>query len=545
MLKVVLETGETAYASDPLTDLPGMVASAAGQRESSKGVAGFEPGSRGTSAHGIQPRRGDLPSIAELLTSISSGHTSPASIVELALRRIANQDTAPPPDGASPVAQRAAAEHRLGAFVNVTVESARAAAIEVAAHADDPGGNVLPPLAGVPIAHKDIIATSDCPTTAGSDILLGYTPDVEADVVTRLRKAGAISLGKLNTHEFATGVTGTVSIHGPTRNPWNREHVAGGSSCGSAAALAAGLVVAATGTDTGGSIRIPAACCGVVGLKPTYGRVSSAGVIPFAWSLDHVGPMARCVDDVAAVFHVLDRFDRTPSGSPVATHASPQWNRCDHEPSTDPESRPLAGLRFALPQNPLALSEAAVRDQVESAAARLEGLGAVRVAFAWPPAVDDAPRIALALLLAEGNAVHSRTLAEHGDRYQAATREFLARGAAVTGADYLAAQRARGRLARDFTRGMANVDLLVLPTLPTVAPRVDAEIVEIGDRQMDVRAALTLFTRPFNLTGQPALSLRCGLDNGLPVGLQIVGRVNEDESVLSAAAALERSLRGG
>jgi aspartyl-tRNA(Asn)/glutamyl-tRNA(Gln) amidotransferase subunit A len=416
----------------------------------------------------------------------------------------------------------------LNAFITLCPERAAAearAVDEVVAAGERPR-----PLAGVTLAHKDIIATAGVRTTAGSALLRDHVPAEDATVAARLANAGTVLAGKTNTHEFATGTTGTVSYFGAVRNPWNREHVTGGSSSGSAAALAAGMVAAATGTDTGGSIRIPAACCGIVGLKPTYGRVSRSGVVPFAWGLDHVGPMARCARDAAVLLTAMagpDPYDRAAAAEPGA----------DFTAGIDGG---IAGLRFALPERHfLEHATAPVAAAVRAAGAVLEELGARPVEVALPDDLALVGPAAVALFLAEGGAVHRRTLLAHPAAYCDETRAFLALAGHVDAGRYLQAQRLRARLSDALATLFQKIDLLVTPTLPVTAPRLDQRVIDGPDEPVDVRAALTLFTRPFNLTGLPALSLPCGFHDGLPVGLQLVGRPFDEAVVLRAAHAYE------
>jgi aspartyl-tRNA(Asn)/glutamyl-tRNA(Gln) amidotransferase subunit A len=450
-------------------------------------------------------------SLVEIARGVSGGEADPRQIAGQALERIG------------------ALNPRLNAIVATTPDRALAEAGTIVESLQ--AGERPPPLAGVPILHKDIICTRDTPTTAGSELLRGYVPSTDAAVVARLANAGTLLVGKTNTHEFATGTTGTVSCFGPALNPWDTQRITGGSSSGAAAALAAGLVPAATGTDTGGSIRIPSACCGTAGLKPTYGRVSRTGVIPFAWSLDHVGPMARNVADVAALLTVMCGYDPTDAAS-----AS--------EPTADFGAqlpKGIAGLRFSIPRpHFLQLAREDVAAAVEEAAAVLERLGARRVEVELPDEMAEVGPAAVAIFLAEGGSVHARTLKRRPEAYQKETLAFLSLAGEVSGLAYVQAQRVRARLLGGMLRVLQSTDLLLTPTLPITAPRLDQKTVEGPAGPMDVRAALTLFTRPFNLTGLPALSLPCGFDDeGMPIGLQIIGRPFDEAAVLRAGHAFE------
>ncbi len=450
--------------------------------------------------------------VVEICTRVNAGDVSAVDLLEDTLRRVA------------------ALNPRINAIVQTTPARARAEAATVAEVVA--AGERPRPLAGTPLVHKDIIDTRDTYTTAGSELLRHNVPGADATVVARLANAGTLMVGKSNTHEFATGTTGAVSCFGPTRNPWDVDHIAGGSSSGSAAALAAGLIAAATGTDTGGSIRIPAACCGIVGLKPTYGRVSRTGVLPFAWGLDHVGPMARRVADTAVLLTAMagrDPFDPTSAERTV-------------EEFSGGLGRDIKDLRFAIPDvRFLELATNPVAAAVVEAGRVLEDLGARKVTIEVPEELAFVGPAATALFLAEGGAVHRATLESHPEKYARETRAFLGLAGRVSAHAYLQAQRLRAALADGFARVFQSTDLLLTPTLPITAPRLDQRQVDGADGPADVRAALTLFTRPFNLTGLPALSMPCGFADGLPIGLQLVGRAFDEATLLRAADAYEHA----
>jgi aspartyl-tRNA(Asn)/glutamyl-tRNA(Gln) amidotransferase subunit A len=378
------------------------------------------------------------------------------------------------------------------------------------------------PLAGVPIGHKDILWTASGPTTAGSDLLARFRAPRDAAVVQRLAAAGAISLGKLNTHEFATGITGRVSAHGPTLNPRSRDRLPGGSSCGSAAAVAAGMVAAATATDTGGSIRIPAACCGVVGFKPTFDAVPVDGVIPFAWSLDHVGVIAGDVAGAARVHSVMAADAELLSDLSVA------------------EIRSDRTFRFALAETWQARCDDATASALERLAEALATAGAER-ASVDVPSPDGMAAIAGAIFLTEGGAVHADTLKRFPERYQNATRRFLSQAQGVTAIEYVQAQRSRAMVCEAFERIHERVDVLICPALPTPAPPVDASEIVLPDGRLEVRAAMTLFTRPFNLSGQPVVCLPVASDPaGIPIAVQLVGATRSDRQLLTRARWIEQ-----
>ncbi|HEX7125480.1 MAG TPA: amidase [Thermodesulfobacteriota bacterium] len=421
---------------------------------------------------------------------------------------------------------------RLNAFLAVEADRARAAARE--SDARRAAGRARGPLDGIPIAVKDIVWRAGRPMTAGAKRPVVERAPEDATVVARLEAAGAIILGATGLHEFAYGVTSVNPHHGPVRNPWAIDRNPGGSSGGSGAAVAAGLAYGALGTDTGGSIRIPASVCGIVGLKPTYGRVSRHGVFPLAWSLDHVGPMTRRVEDAALLLEAIagaDPADPTASRRPVPAYAS-RLGR-----SANP---PLAGLRVGVPRGFFFdRAEPEVAGIVRAAIDRLAGLGAAVREVALPKHEASVPA-ALLVLLAEAAAVHARRLAEAPGDYGEDVRARLEQGRLVPASDYLAAQRARAVVRRELAEVLREVDCIATPTTPTTAGPLSEGASGPADA---ARRAMTHFTRPFNLTGFPALSMPCGFTaEGLPVGLQLVGRPFEEGTLLAAAAPLEAAL---
>jgi aspartyl-tRNA(Asn)/glutamyl-tRNA(Gln) amidotransferase subunit A len=405
--------------------------------------------------------------------------------------------------------------HRLNsplrAFITITaeqaLEQARAADGELASGTD------RGPLHGIPIALKDLFATRGIRTTAGSLVHKDYVPDFDATVVERLRAAGAISLGKLNMHEMAYGITSANPHFGPVRNPWNPEHSPGGSSGGSAAVLAAQIVYMAMGTDTGGSIRIPAAFCGTVGLKPTYGRVSRHGVLPLGYSLDHMGPLTRSVRDAALTLNTIagpDPKDPTASQRPVV----------DYVPA---EGCSIRGLRVGFPEDFFFdRLDPDVESAVRGAIARAESLGASVRSVRLPdmPALNAVARM---VLLAEASAVASPAL-DRRELFGPDVLALLDQGRLVPAVDYINAQRLRRRMRREFDALWREVDCLFTPTTPNTAPRIGDTTVRLGGVDEDVRLATTRLVRGINALGYPALSIPCGLSgSGLPIGLQIIG----------------------
>jgi aspartyl-tRNA(Asn)/glutamyl-tRNA(Gln) amidotransferase subunit A len=415
----------------------------------------------------------------------------------------------------------------LRAFITVTagyaLERARVADVELRT------GRDRGPLHGIPIAVKDLFATRGVLTTAGSKVFANLVPEYDSTTVERLEKAGAVMLGKLNMHELAYGITSANPHFGAVRNPWNPEHSPGGSSGGSAVAVAANIVYAAMGTDTGGSIRIPAAFCGTVGLKPTYGRVSRHGVLPLAYSLDHVGPLTRSVYDAALMLNAIAGFDARDDSS-------------SHHPTVDftpEEGGSIRGLRIGFAQNFFfERLDHDVESSVRGACARAESLGAV-VKPVVVPDMAAINAIGRMILLAEASA-HMEPYLRERHRIGPDVLSLLEQGRLVAATDYINAQRLRRRARQRFDLLWREVDCLLTPTTPNAAPRADAQSVRLGGTEEDVRLATTRLVRGINVLGLPALSMPCGLNgSGLPIGLQIIGPAFEEALILRVGAALE------
>jgi len=410
----------------------------------------------------------------------------------------------------------------LRCFITVTADRAmsQARAAEAAILTDDAG-----PLCGVPVGIKDLFDIAGVPCTAGSRILADHVPERDAFVVERLAGGGSVCLGKQNMHEFAYGFTNTNVHWGTCRNPWNRDRVPGGSSGGAGAALAAGLCTLALGTDTGGSIRIPASACGVVGLKPTFGSVSRRGVFPLSWSLDHVGPMARTVSDVALLYSAI-------------ASADPEDPWCVGGRAVGPLGEPeggARGIRIGVLGAPFSEDwQPAVAEAFERSLSVLERLGARRASLDARP-LDQAYTAVHAIVASEAGAIHEPWLRERPDAYGLLLRQTLAYGFIVTGADYVNARREQARVTAALEALLDQVDVLVTPTLPRTA-------LAVGEpTPREPRQAWNRLLVPFNLAGLPALSLPCGFDeDGLPIGLQIVGRAFGEATMLRVGLAFER-----
>jgi aspartyl-tRNA(Asn)/glutamyl-tRNA(Gln) amidotransferase subunit A len=443
--------------------------------------------------------------IEVLAPAIQRGELSPVALMESYLERISRLDG------------------ELQSFVAVAedaLEQARFAAHEIAA------GRYKGPLHGIPIAVKDNYLTADMPTHAGTTVETGF-PQRDSACVRRLRDAGAIVFGKTRMHEFAWG-----NVTPPTRNPWDRACVPGGSSGGSGAAVAARLCASALGSDTGGSIRIPASICGTVGLKPTFGRVSRAGVVPHSWSLDHAGPLTQTVTDAALLLQALANHDPADPGSAQAP--VPDF--------TTGLGRSIEGLRIGVCRNHFfERNEDDVAAAVDAAIGDLAAQGARIVPFELPRLAFGLGAI-FAIELASSTAYHGRNIARGlVAGYTPDVRTLVEMGHLVTATDYLKAEQVRTVLCRDFARAFADVDVVVVPTSPLTAWRIGEWTVRIAGEDESVLAASWRLTYPFNLTGLPAISVPCGFDSrGLPIGLQIAGKPFDEVSVLRVAHAYER-----
>ncbi|MFN8534140.1 MAG: amidase [Dehalococcoidia bacterium] len=421
-----------------------------------------------------------------------------------------------------------AEDGRLNAFLTVTEADALAGA--AAADAALAVGDRRP-LLGIPVSLKDLVDQTGTPTTAGGPPE-GRAPATEDAAVTRrLRDAGAVLLGKTTLHEFAFGATSENPHYGASRNPTHPDRIAGGSSGGSAAAVAAGFGFASIGTDSGGSIRIPAALCGVVGHKPTFGLVSRFGIQPLAWSADHAGPIARSVADCATVLEVIAGYDPHDPGS-IDT-AIPDYSRL--------LGGGIDGLRVGMVHDASPWVEPDVALRFGEACRVLGTLGASLLDLELGQLADGLRCVAI-LLRVEAAVVHRDHLALHPERF---SRDVLARlraGQFLPATAYLDALRMRRALVRELDSLLETVDLIVLPTVPIVAPRIGTTFEPVAPGAPNARSLLTSLTSLFNLTGLPAVTVPCGVNRaGLPVGLQIVGRRWTDALVLRVAANYERA----
>jgi aspartyl-tRNA(Asn)/glutamyl-tRNA(Gln) amidotransferase subunit A len=405
---------------------------------------------------------------------------------------------------------------RLNAFILVMADEARRQARE--ADRELAAGHDRGPLHGVPISIKDLFDLRGTPTTAASRVRDGHVADRDAPAITHLRQAGAVFIGKTNLHEFAFGTTSEDSAFGPVRNPHDPSRSPGGSSGGSAVSVATGMALATLGTDTGGSIRIPAAACGIVGLKPSTGEVSTDGVVPLSRTFDHVGPLARSVADAWLMYRAL-------LGGAIAKPPAP---------------RPTNGLRLAVPRGYFCeILDDEVRARFEEALEALRSAGAqiddveIRHAGVISP-------VYLQICLADASAYHAKTLETMPDRYTATVRLRLEMGRYILGEDYARALAGRDLLRREVDAALAEHDALVMPTLPIPAPPIGANTIRVGATEEPIRNLMLRLTSPFNVTGHPAMALPCGASSaGLPCSLQLVGARGQTEALVSVGLSVE------
>ena len=446
--------------------------------------------------------------IAEAAAGLRRKEFSPVELTEACLRRIHSLDD------------------RLHSFITLSADLA----LQQAQRAEQElmSGNDRGPLHGIPIALKDLYATRGIRTTCHSAVLESWVPDHDATTVTKLREAGTILLGKLGMHEFAFGGPSVDAPFPAVRNPWNTAHIPGGSSSGSGAALAAGFCYGALGSDTGGSIRTPSSHCGIVGIKPTYGRVSRAGVIPLSWSLDHAGPMARSVEDCAIMLQALAGYDAADNAS--AHVAVPNFQ-------TGIKAG-IKGLRVGAPRRNWFDENLGIAPQTEAvfnqALKVLEDLGAQIVDIDGTP-FSLARKANQTILVCEAYTYHEKTLQETPLKFGSSVRRRMLEGAFLSAADYLTAQRARAVLNQQIRANFAQVDVFAVPG----AARPPEAFEGLDPNEQNMRPS---FTNPFNLTGLPAISVPCGFTEGhLPAGIQFVAPAFEETTCFRVAYAYEQA----
>jgi aspartyl-tRNA(Asn)/glutamyl-tRNA(Gln) amidotransferase subunit A len=442
--------------------------------------------------------------IAELARALQTRELTAAHVTDQCLAAIADRNPS------------------INAFITVLGETARAQARE--ADAEIAAGRYRGPLHGIPVSIKDIVDVAGVPTTAASRVRANHVAAADSTVVRRLRAAGAVLVGKNNLHEFALGTTNEDSAFGPARHPLDVNRSPGGSSGGSAAAVAAGMAYASIGTDTGGSIRIPSAACGLVGLKPALGEVPTDGVVPLSSTFDHVGPICRSVGDARILYDVL-------RGEPVRPAGSPRRPR---------------GIRLGVLSGYFTkVLDPEVASSFESACTRLQDAG-VELRDTTIPHADDIATIYVHIMLPEAAAFHAATLERCPDDYTTNVRLRLEMGRYILAEDYVRAQHGRDVLGHEVDEALAGCDGLLLPTLPLPAPRLGTESVQIGGAWYPVRNVMLRLTQPFNITGHAAITIPCGnTADGLPIGAQIVGARDGSATLLDVAEALEPYLGPG
>jgi aspartyl-tRNA(Asn)/glutamyl-tRNA(Gln) amidotransferase subunit A len=449
-------------------------------------------------------------SLAALATALRERRLSPVEVVGALLDRIE------------------AADKELNAFITVLPEKA----LEEAARAEKEiaAGEYRGPLHGVPVGLKDLICTKGVRTTMGSAFFEGYVPDHSATVASKLEEAGAIIIGKTNTHELAYGATGDLSHFGPTRNPHNPDRISGGSSSGSGAAMAAELCYAALGSDTAGSIRIPSALCGVVGMKPTFGRVSKRGVFPLSWTLDHVGPITRTVEDNALLLNALAGHDPE---DPYSTNG----------PAEDFARDLRRDVRSGAVGVPANFYFEHVEDEVERRVREsidvFRSLGA-EVREVEIPNLQETLKALRLTLAAEAYAVHEERLKSEPEKFDDEIREHILDGERLKAYRYARTQQIKRRSLEEFEHVLRKVDVLLTPTVPVAATEIGQRETDIGGYKEFIDLTLTRLTGPTNFNGLPSISVPCGLtDSGLPVGLQLIGRPFDEATVYRYGHAYE------
>src|SRR5262245_5988489 len=445
---------------------------------------------------------------------------TPASLLDAA-RLIERRELSPVELTRACLERIAAGNDDLRAFITVMTD--RALADATRAEKDIAKGRYLGPLHGMPVSVKDLVDIAGTPTTSGSAVP-PRRPQHDAPVVSRLRAAGAVIVGKTNLHEFAYGTTSDETAFGAIRNPYDRSRSAGGSSGGAAVAVVKGMCYASVGTDTGGSIRIPSAACGITGLKPTHGEISAEGVVPLSATFDHVGPMARTVTDTALMFQAM--LDAEASLGRVPSADGPFWLGVPVSYFFDKLDGEVARL-FAEAKTRLEAAGHSISD--------------VTIAH-----VERTPDVYLHVMLPEASWYHEPLLRDHAEKYSPGVRLRLEMGRTVAAEDYVRAIHARSVLIRAVDRALEGLDALLLPALAVPAPPVGASTVEVNGRSEPVRAMMLRQTQLFNVTGHPAIAMPCGTGgDGLPRSIQLVGHRGGTERLLALAAALEGQISGG
>ncbi|RFU68122.1 Asp-tRNA(Asn)/Glu-tRNA(Gln) amidotransferase subunit GatA [Peribacillus saganii] len=453
-------------------------------------------------------------SIARLSELIKKKKISPTEVAIQLLKRINEIDP------------------KINSFITIDKEEV----LEQAKRADQEieNGNYKGPLHGVPIGLKDLIYTQSLKTTMGSEIYQNYVPDYNATVVEKLKEAGAIIVGKLNTHQFAYGPTGDRSFFGPVRNPHNTQKMTGGSSSGSAAAVSACLAYGSLGTDTGASIRVPASFCGIVGMKPTYGLVSKHGVFPLSMTLDHVGPLTRTVTDNAILLNVIAGFDQNDPNS--IQKESQDFSR--------DIGKGIEGMKIGIPTSFYFDDiDEEVRHAVEKAIEVMRELGAVIQSINLPN-IEKISESHKVILKSEAYAVHEQHLKDYPDNWDDEVKERLLTALDTKGYEYVQALQIRKLAKNEFNHVLEDVDVILTPTLPILPPKINERHVNIEKYiGQHIRWSITKLTAPTNLNGLPSLSVPCGFSaDDMPIGIQLIGREFDEATLYRFGYALEQKL---
>lgn len=454
-----------------------------------------------------------LTNIKTMSDRIRDGNLSPSELVEACLERIKKFDSS------------------LNAFITIIAERARQDAKIAGKQIKE--GQYIGPLHGIPFSIKDVIYAEGIKCTAGSKIMPDYISKIDASSVAKLKKAGAILIGTNNTHEFACGITNINPHYGSSKNPWNISKLSGGSSGGSAVSVAAGMVPASLGTDTSGSIRVPSSLCGVVGLKPTYGRVSKYGIVDLAPSLDHVGCITRSAWDAAAILEVIAGQD--PLDPSTEAKKVPDYVKIvEDEPSCKKMSVGIPKEYFFDYLQPdverVFLDFVAGIKSMNISVSDININEADKVYESWRP-----------LRLGESAEIHLKWLQTRPEDYGEDVRRMLIQGTEVSAVDYIRAHKFRKELRNEFMKVLKNFDVLIVPTTPLTAPGFDKQTVDIGGKVLQIYQALSRDTIAFDSTGLPAISIPVGFSkDNMPIGAQIIGPPFEEEKILSLAYAYER-----
>lgn len=448
-------------------------------------------------------------SIGELAPLLESKEVSPVEVTEAVLKQVETYN------------------EQINAYIRVDAEDAQTSA--KIAEVEIMKGKYKGKLHGIPMALKDIFYVKDKVVTMGSKIHKDFKPTYSATVVEKLAEAGVIFTGTLNMHEYAWGGTNNNPHFGPCRNPWDLEKIPGGSSGGSGAAVAADMTIASLGTDTGGSIRIPSAVCGTVGLKPTHGRVSKYGVYPLSWSLDHAGPMTKTVTDAAILLEYIAGFD--PNDPTTIDKPVPSY--------TTGLSEDLNGMIIGVEEDFFLTNlQPGVQELFYKAIETLKTLGA-EIKPITIPSLKNAHYAEMITVLAEASAIHHTNLKKRPEDFGKDVRISLELGELPTAVEYIQAQQIRHKIKQEFQEIFKTVDTILAPTLPFTAPTIGQDITIINNQNLKVSDELIRLQSPANLTGLPSISVPCGLSDNMPVGIQFIGDAFDEQMIIKAAYAFE------